>query len=366
MKRSTSLVFLVVAACGRAESTCPIVDPVPTDEHLATLDALAPPKRTRPVVAVIGAADGTETTDYLVPLTILARSGAADVVALSTERGPMSMMPALSIDIQHTLGDFEAMFPDGADYVVIPALHHPDDPDVLAFVRAQYDGGATVVGVCSGARVLALAGLLADRDATGHWYDRDWLEHHEPTLRWVEDRRYVVDRGVVTTTGVTASMPVSLALVEAIAGTDRAAALADELGVDRWDAGHDSAAFADGQGYVGLVVGHTLAFWSHDTIAIPVEDGVDDLALALASDAWSRTYRSHAEVVSEDGSVTTAGGLTVYADREDVGHAFSWPLPDAPATEVLDQALDGIDERYGSRTAGWVARQLEYPGWCAE
>lgn len=135
-----------------------------------------------------------------------------------------------------TTADFDTRYPDGADYVIVPAMHQDDDPTVLAWIKAQAAKGAFIIGVCSGVKVVSKTGLLRDRAATGHWYDIDDLRRDNPSMRWVRDRRYVVDRGVATTTGITASMPVSLALVEAIGGEPVATALARDLGVTNWDA----------------------------------------------------------------------------------------------------------------------------------
>nr|QQZ51993.1 DJ-1/PfpI family protein [Phenylobacterium glaciei] len=78
--------------------------------------------------------------------------------------------------------------------------------------------GATIVSICEGARVLANAGLLHDRRATTHWSALKGLTKAYPDTTWVRDRRYVQDGAVISTTGVSASIPASLALVEAIAG----------------------------------------------------------------------------------------------------------------------------------------------------
>ena len=66
------------------------------------------------------------------------------------------------------------------------------------------------------------AGLLHGKRATTHWYSIKELREKHPTMRYVADRRLVVDDGVATTTGITASMPMSLTLIEAIAGRDKA------------------------------------------------------------------------------------------------------------------------------------------------
>ena len=85
--------ILLVAAEAYAQVDARNVDA----SRMALLDGLQPPKRPRPVVAVIGANDGTETTDYLVPYRVLKRANIADVYALGTQPGPIKMMPALSV-----------------------------------------------------------------------------------------------------------------------------------------------------------------------------------------------------------------------------------------------------------------------------
>jgi putative intracellular protease/amidase len=340
---------------------------VPETERQSTLRSLAPPKRGLPVVAVLAANRGTETTDFLVPYAVLARSGVAIVHAVSTEPGPVQLMPALTVELPHTLAWFDQQYPDGADYVIVPALHQPDDPVVLAWVARQREAGATVVGICSGVKVLSEAGLLAGRSATGHWYDLDHLQRKNPTMQWVPDRRYVADEGVVTTTGITASIPLSLAMVEAIAGPEPAERLAAEIGVESWGAEHDSEAFAHGESYVWTVVRNQAAVWGHDTFALPVQGGVDDIALALTADAWSRTYRSRALTFAETlEPVQTRAGLSLLPDGRLSEMGREIELEVGEGAEVLDEVLMEMEERYGRRTAGWVARQIEYPGWSCE
>ncbi len=100
-------------------------------------------------------------------------------------------------------------------------------PKLIAWVAAQARKGATVVGVCDGVWVLARAGLLEGREATGHWYSFDDLRKAYPKTQWLRNKRYVADGKVVTTTGVTATIPVSFALVEAIEGRENGFRRAD-------------------------------------------------------------------------------------------------------------------------------------------
>ncbi len=377
MKRRLVLrVGLAVVALGAAGfaawmlrlPSAPALDappPIAAAEHEAMMAALRPPKRERPLIAIIGINDATETTDYLMPYGILRRADVADVVALATAPGPVRLYPALAVEPQATVAEFDARHPTGADYVIVPAMSRDDDPAALRWIRDQAAKGAIVVGVCAGAKVVAAAGLLDGRRATTHWfYLDDMLEKH-PTIRYVPDRRVVVDRGVATTTGVSASMPASLTLVEAIAGRARADAVARDLGVAQWDVNHRSDAFRFSRPFAWTVFGNVMAFWNRETFGLALAPGVDEVSLALVADAWSRTYRSRAVTFAADsGARRSLNGLGIYPDEV----AATWPaslrladIADRPAARALDQALDGIAARFGGRTADVVAMQLEYP-----
>src|SRR5690606_15168494 len=160
--------------------------------------ALKPTKRQRPVVAIIGINDATETTDYLMPYGVLQRADVADVVALATEPGPVKLYPALTVEPQATVAAFDAQHPDGADYVIVPAMSRDDDPAALAWIRSQAEKGAIVIGVCAGAKVVGAAGLLDGEPATTHWFFVNALRDRHPAVNYVANRRMVVGQGVVT------------------------------------------------------------------------------------------------------------------------------------------------------------------------
>jgi putative intracellular protease/amidase len=348
-----------------AAPAAPAAPPITREEADAMIAALKPPKRARPLIAIIGAKKGTEVTDYLLPSGILRRADVADVVTLGTEPGPVTLYPALMVEPQATVAAFEARHPDGADYVIVPAMRRDDDPAVLHWLQRQAATGAIVIGVCAGAKVVAAAGLLDGKRATTHWYYVKELRAKHPTIHYVADRRLVVDQGVATTTGITASMPMMLTLIEAIAGRDTAEAVGQNLGVRHWDARHASAAFTLTRPFALTVMGNRLAFWQHEQLGIALAPGVDEVSLALVADAWSRTYRSRAVTFADTASAQqTRNGIRIVPDQV----VTSWPaerrlpaLGERPPAVALDQALHGIAARYGRRTADLVAMQLEYP-----
>jgi putative intracellular protease/amidase len=352
-------VFAFVPGERRAEAM-PVV--ISADETATTLAALKPPKRARPVIAVIGANGGTETTDYLVPYGVLKRSGVADVFALGTKSGPVTLMPTLTVVPDMTTAEFARRYPDGADYVIVPALHDPTDVAVRDFIKAQAMNGATIVSICDGTLVLANAGLLDGRRATGHWFWIDSVAQAHPTMHRVRDRRYVADRGVVTSTGISSSIPVSLALVEAIGGRERAAALAQEIGARGWGAVHDSGAFHLIRDDIWTVLGNSFAsLWDGDTVGVRVGTGADVIAVAFMADSFGRTFRSRA-VALGSAPVRTTDGLMILPDSNGAKADLVVDLPQSHPAHALDMALAAIKARYGDATAAFVRVQLEDRG----
>jgi transcriptional regulator GlxA family with amidase domain len=353
-----------LAGCQGANEERRVTPALPTaEEHAVTIAALRPVKRERPLVIIIADPGGAETTDLIIPYGVLKRSGLCEVRIASSNAGRVQLQPALAIDVEATFDEIDRDAPDGPDYVIVPALHERDAAASVELIRRCSDQGAIVAGICAGALTLEAAGLLSERRATTHWWDVIALAERNPGMIWVRDRRYVVDRGVATTTGVSASLPFSLALVEAIGGRERAAALAAELGVDEWDARHNSEAFQRRGEVIRSAALNTLAFWQRDAIGVRIENGVDEIALAFRADAWSRTYRSKAfAVAAGEAPVRTRSGLLVQAEREPDDSTLDL-IASAASTHsaaALTETLEAISHRYGAGAAALVALQLEY------
>jgi putative intracellular protease/amidase len=358
-----SMGLLALGGCGRGIAVPPAVPDAAAAarQKQVFVDAMKPRRAGRPVIAVLAFNDSTETTDFLLSHAVLQRSGVADVQAVAPRRGRVALYPALQVEVAQDLAGFDQAHPAGADYVIVPALNDTDDPAISRWLRQQADKGARVVGVCAGALVLGRAGLLDGRRFVTHWYYRkDVLQRH-PTAAYVPHQRYVVDRNVATTTGITASIPAMLALVEAIGGEARAQGLAADLGVPSWTPAHDSAAFGLGVDRAARYVLAKAAIWRNAQWQVDARDGMDDVALALAADGWSRT--GHVRVTaSASAPVTRASGLRLLPEQ--AGGADG-RLPLAAGTkpaQQLDRTLCEIADRFGAARSEWVRMELEYPG----
>ena len=164
--------------------------PIAKRETDAILDSLKPRKLERPVIAIIGINDATEVTDYLMPYDILRRSNIADVVLVATGPGPVKLYPALTVEPQATVAAFDARHPDGADYVIVPAMSRDDDAVVLGWLKNQAAKGATIVGVCAGAKVAVNEPSRRTTPDTGRQQrDSEHAPQHLPLRRDLFDER---------------------------------------------------------------------------------------------------------------------------------------------------------------------------------
>jgi transcriptional regulator GlxA family with amidase domain len=103
------------------------------------------------------------------------------------------------------------------------------DPELTAWLRAHGPRARRLVSVCTGAILLAGAGLLDGRRVTTHWAYCDKLARDHPALEVDADPIYVRDGHVATSAGVTSGIDLALALVEEDLGRDAALAIARHL-----------------------------------------------------------------------------------------------------------------------------------------
>lgn len=320
--------------------------------------------RSRPLIAVVGENSSTVVSDYVIPYGVLAQSGVADVVSLATQPGLLSL-PPLRIQPDSTVAQFDVRYPDGADYVFVPAVMKRDDPTLIAWVAAQAKKGATMISICNGSIVLANAGLTRGHRATGHWSTHRSRVDKYPDTQWLQNIRYVVDGKIVSSAGISAAMPVSIALVEAIAGTARAEELARTLGVPYWGTLHNSEVFhiTVGDGASAL---SNMLFHSKQDIGVRIAPGVDEIALSLQAEAYTATFRASVNTLAQSSAlVKSRGGLMIVPDRvAGQGRQPDWMLPEPngiPPAQVLDKSITDIAARYGAAAARFVVLEAEYP-----
>jgi transcriptional regulator GlxA family with amidase domain len=94
---------------------------------------------------------------------------------------------------------------------------------LLEFLVKSKARGTIIASICTGAFILAEAGLLGEKKVTTHWEDQKELQNRFPDLTVIANQRWVESEGIFTSGGISAGMDLSLHLVQVL--SDRALAL---------------------------------------------------------------------------------------------------------------------------------------------
>jgi transcriptional regulator GlxA family with amidase domain len=310
-------------------------------------------------VLVVADSDGAQTTDFIVPYGVLKDSGVADVRSVSTRAGPIRMTRGLQIVADETISEFDAREKAGADIVIVPAQAKPNSRALTTWLRAQAAMGAIMISVCDGARVLAEAGLLDGKRAVTHWASRESLTKSHPATTWLRDRRYVQDGAVITTAGVTASLPASLAVVEAIGGRQIAEVTARPFGVAAWGSEHRTDQFSITSSDRAAAAQAQRS--RQELTEIPIENGVDEVSLALQTEVWNRSMRTKVLTTRQGRTpVRSRRGLVIVPDAETKPGSHVVPATSLAAMPALKATLVGMGQRYGTALVRLAIMGMEF------
>ena len=146
---------------------------------------------------------------------------AYDFAVCAVEPGTVTTDAGFGIEVKHGLERLAQ-----ADLIAIPGWDEFDreiDPRLLEALRQAVARGARVMSVCTGAYVLAAAGLLDGRRATTHWRHTADLARRYPTIDVDANVLYVDDGAVLTSAGTAAGIDLSLHILR----TEHGAAVAN-------------------------------------------------------------------------------------------------------------------------------------------
>lgn len=119
------------------------------------------------------------------------------------------------------------------DTLIVPGGLPPEGPahlgGLIAWLRRNAERPRRLCSVCTGAFLLADAGLLDGRRCTTHWSRAEELARRRPAIRMDSDSIFVRDGNIWTSGGVTAGIDLSLALIEEDLGHETAIAAARQL-----------------------------------------------------------------------------------------------------------------------------------------
>lgn len=150
-----------------------------------------------------------------------------DFAVCAPRPGPVATTSGFAIQVGHGLDRLAT-----ADLVTVPAwpdLDRPAPPAVVRALREAVGRGARVLSVCTGAFLLAQAGLLDGRRATTHWQFADRLAERHPGVRVDRQALYVADGPILTSAGAAAGIDACLHVVRQEHGAATANALARRM-----------------------------------------------------------------------------------------------------------------------------------------
>lgn len=118
-----------------------------------------------------------------------------------------------------------------ADLIFVPGFTPPSraSPAIVAWLRKSAAAGAAIASVCTGALLLAAAGLLKGRRCTTHWRRTAELQERCPSAQVLVDRLFVEDGPVISSAGIASGIDLALALIERHHGALLASRVAREM-----------------------------------------------------------------------------------------------------------------------------------------
>ncbi len=329
-------------ASARSVETAPASLQYAAPGHLANPTAIRHGRRL--VVAFVAGSTGTVASDLLAPYDIFASSPDFTTYVVADVATPAALDGGPSVLPTYTFAEVDADPTLRPDLVVVPALGKPSgaaEAPLRAWVTREHDHGARVLGVCSGALVLAATGMLDGLDATSHWSRISALEKSRPAVHWVRGRRYIEDGSITTTAAVTSGVPAALHLVAELAGPAEAQRVADlhpELG---WTPTQTTRIPEDHFALHDWPVGLNYVMpWFRPTVGIALRDGVGELDATAAFEVYGQSSAARTVALATSDAVRTRHGLvlltTSFANAPGLSRVV---VPGADNADAVDPQL---------------------------
>ena len=161
------------------------------------------------------------------------------IVTVAERPGPVASAQGPRAVADHGFADCP-----GLDIVLVPGgmgtRREVNNPEIIDWVARQARGAETMTSVCTGAALLARAGVLDGRRATSNKRSFSWVTEQGPKVDWVRQARWVDDGNIITSSGVSAGIDMALHLIGRIAGPTARDEIATRMEYEwQHDANHD-------------------------------------------------------------------------------------------------------------------------------
>lgn len=167
---------------------------------------------------------GLAVTSVFELANLVRGAGSYEMQFLSETGGPIKSSSGLVLHTKRIgQGFYDTLIVDGANQPMSAT------PAVIKYLKSAERRCRRVAATCTGAFLLADAGLLDGKRATTHWLFARMLQERCPSARVDDDRIFINDGKIWTSAGMSAGIDLALALVEADFGGDTARSVAKKL-----------------------------------------------------------------------------------------------------------------------------------------
>jgi transcriptional regulator GlxA family with amidase domain len=147
--------------------------------------------------------------------------GAFRIAMVAAKAGPVASAQGPQATAEFGLDDCPRL-----DVILVPGgigtRREVDHAAVISWLRERAATAELVTSVCTGAGLLARAGLLDGRRATTNKRSFAWVESQGPHVKWVKQARWVEDGKFATSAGVSAGIDMALAIIARLVGAEKA------------------------------------------------------------------------------------------------------------------------------------------------
>lgn len=184
--------------------------------------------------------DGAEVLDFCGPLEVFSVAGTRSsgersfqVYTVAEEAKPVNAANGLSVNPTYSLAECPE-----PDILLVPGgrgtREQVNNVALLNWIKGQSERVELLLSVCTGALLLAKAGLLEGLSATTHYAAFDELQALAPNTLLCPTERYVDNGKIVLSAGVSAGIDMSLYIVSRLLGEEHANKTARHIQYDYW------------------------------------------------------------------------------------------------------------------------------------
>jgi transcriptional regulator GlxA family with amidase domain len=181
--------------------------------------------------------DEVEVLDFAGPFEVFSlaevEGGKAYECFTVSQRGGLTRARnGLKVEASHTFDDC----PD-LDLLIVPGGYgaekiEVDNPVLLDWLRLQSAKVGILASICTGAFLLAKAGIVGKERVTTHWMDLDELQRQYPDLKVIRDVKFIDNGKIMTSAGISAGIELSLHIVGKQCGVETAVKTAKRMEYD--------------------------------------------------------------------------------------------------------------------------------------